>query len=346
MMIVELIEEARAAGARLAPACRELGLDPRTIQRWRAQDIGDDRRHGPKTRPKNKLSDAERAEVLAVVNSPAYRDKSPKQIVPLLADAGKYLASESTVYRILKEENQLEHRSRAKAPQSRPPREHRAIGPNQVYSWDITYLRSPVAGMFYYLYLFLDVWSRKIVGYRVAEAEDGEVAAALLREICADETVDTDALVLHQDNGAPMKGATFKATMDALGVTASFSRPRVSDDNPFSEALFKTMKYVPEYPKKPFSSREEAEAWVSEFVAWYNHEHLHSSIGFITPADRHASRSDEIFKRRERVYAAAKRLHPERWSRETRRWSSDKIVVLNPTNETKDEMNVHARTAA
>jgi transposase InsO family protein len=169
------------------------------------------------------------------VNSPAYRDKSPKQIVPLLADEGKYIASESTTYRVLREEDQLVRRGRTKPPESRPPREHRATGPNQVYSWDITYLRAPIAGMFFFLYLYIDVWSRKIVGFRVAEVEDGEIASQLLTELCAAEGVDPEALVVHQDNGAPMKGATFKATMDKLGVTASFSRPRVSDDNAFSE---------------------------------------------------------------------------------------------------------------
>lgn len=344
-MIVGWIDEARAAGARLRECCRELGLDPRTVQRWRAQDIGDDRRHGPKTTPANKLSQAERRELLAIANSPAYRDKSPKQIVPLLADQGQYVASESTFYRVLREEDQLAHRGRAKPPESRPPREHRATGPNQAWSWDITYLRAPIAGMFFYLYLYIDVWSRKIVGFRVAEVEDGKVAAALLEELCSTEAIDPNELAVHMDNGTPMKSATFKATMDRLGVTASFSRPRVSDDNPFSEALFKTMKYVPEYPKGPFASLVAAIAWVTRFVAWYNHHHLHSGIGFVTPADRHDGRSDEIFEHRRQVYENAKRRHPERWSGATRNWSAETIVVLNPTKETRIEMRDHARAA-
>lgn len=345
-MILRWLDEAQRNGARLAPACRELGLDPRTTQRWRSQDIGDDGRHGPKTTPKNKLSPAHRREVLAIANSPAYRDKSPKQIVPLLADEGRYVASESTFYRVLREENQLAHRGRAKAPEPRPPREHRATGPNQVYSWDITYLRAPIAGMFFFLYLYIDVWSRKIVGFRVAEVEDGEIASQLLREVCAAEGVDPEALVVHQDNGAPMKGATFKTTMDRLGVTASFSRPRVSDDNPFSEALFKTMKYVPRYPRRPFASLAAAAAWVTKFVAWYNHEHLHSGVGFVAPADRHAGRSDDILARRREVYEAAKQRHPQRWSGAPRRWTADAVVVLNPTKETRVEMDGLARDAA
>lgn len=345
-MILQWLDEAQRSGARLAPACCELGLDPRTIQRWRAQGIGDDRRHGPKTAPSNKLTAAERREVLAIASSPAYRDKSPKQIVPLLSDAGKYVASESTFYRVLREEKQLTHRGRAKPPKSRPPREQRATGPNQVVSWDITYLKAPIAGMFYFLYMYIDVWSRKIVGFRVAEVEDGEIASTLLSEVCTAEGVDPEQLVVHMDNGTPMKGATFKATMDLLGVTASFSRPRVSDDNPFSEALFRTMKYVPEYPNKPFGSLKEAIAWVTAFVAWYNHEHLHSGIGYVTPADRHAGSADDILAHRHEVYQAAQRRNPERWSGTTRNWTADDVVILNPTKETRREMNDHARAAA
>lgn len=345
-MILQWLDEAQRSGARLAPACHELGVDPRTIQRWRAQGIGDDRRHGPKTAPSNKLTAAERREVIAIASSPEYRDKSPKQIVPLLADAGKYVASESTFYRVLRDEQQLAHRGRAKPPTSRPPREQRATGPNQVLSWDITYLKAPIAGMFYFLYLYVDVWSRKIVGFRVAEVEDGEIASALLSEVCSAEGVKPKELVVHMDNGAPMKGATFKATMDRLGITASFSRPRVSDDNPFSEALFKTMKYVPEYPTRPFESVKAAEAWVSSFVAWYNEVHLHSGIGFIAPADRHAGHSDGILNRRRDVYEQAKARHPERWSGATRNWEADNVVVLNPTKETRIEMGLHARAAA
>lgn len=344
-MILGWIAEARAAGARQSACCRELGLDPRTVQRWRVSDVGDDQRHGPKSAPSNKLSPAERRRVLTIANSPRYRDKSSKQIVPLLADDGTYVASESTFYRVLREEDQLVHRGRAKPPATRPPREHRATGPNQVYSWDITYLRAPVAGMFFYLYMYLDVWSRKIVGFRVAEVEDGCIAADLLDEVCATNGVCSTELVIHQDNGSPMKGATFKATMDRLGVTASFSRPRVSDDNPFSEALFRTMKYVPEYPKKPFMSLADAIAWVTAFVSWYNHEHLHSGVGFVTPADRHDGRADEILEHRRAVYEAARTRNPERWSGQARSWATPDEVILNPTKETKSEMRRHVLAA-
>lgn len=345
-MIIGWINEAREAGARLAPCCSELGISRRTIQRWIAQDIGDDRRHGPKTEPKNKLSKAERCKVLEIANSRRFRDKSPKQIVPILASEGVYVASESTFYRVLHEQDQLARRGSTKPPESRPPREHRATGPNQVWSWDITYLRAPIAGVFFYLYMFVDVWSRKIVGFRVTSAEDGAIASELLKELCGEAGVDPERLVLHQDNGAPMKGATFKATMDKLGITASFSRPRVSDDNPFSEALFRTVKHCPEYPKGAFESLDAAIAWVTTFVRWYNHEHMHSGIGYIAPHDRHEGRSDELLAHRNDVYEAAKRRHPERWgSRATRNWSTPALVLLNPTKETREETKRHAQAA-
>lgn len=335
-MILGWIDEAQAAGARLAPACRIVGLDPRTVQRWRAQEGGDDRRHGPKTEPRNKLTKSERQAVLDTANRPAYRDKSPKQIVPDLAGKGVYIASESTFYRVLREAAQMAHRGRAKAPTSQPPSERRATAPGQVWSWDITYLRSPVAGAFFYLYLFVDVWSRKIVAHAVHDRECNELASSLLEQGLREEGVADVDLVLHADNGAPMKGATFKATMERLGIIPSFSRPRVSDDNPYSEALFRTLKYRPEYPSRPFESLEAARAWVEAFVAWYNGEHLHSAIGYVTPSDRHDGRADAVLEARRTVYQAAKRAHPERWgSRPTRAWQAPQEVFLNPTPDTR-----------
>lgn len=345
-MILSWLDEAQAAGARLAPACRELGLDPRTVQRWRAVGGGDDRRHGPKTDVPNKLTPAERRTVLEVANRAEFRDLSPKQIVPKLADQGTYVASESTFYRVLREEKQLVHRGRAKAPSSRPPTEHRATGPGQVWSWDITCLRSSVTGMFFYLYLFMDVWSRKVVAYDVCEEESTERASELLEQGLAREGLAHVDLVLHSDNGSPMKGATLKATMERLGVIPSFSRPRVSDDNPFSEALFRTLKYRPDYPRQPFQSCDEARAWAARFVAWYHRDHLHSGIGYVTPLDRHEGRDEAILAARRAVYEAARRRHPERWAgRKTRPWAAPRDVLLNPTKDTRLETPVHAAAA-
>jgi putative transposase len=286
-MILGLIDEAIQAGARQQDACEILELDPRTVQRWKAQGIGEDRRAGPRSAPANQISSEERAAIVALLCSPEYRDLPVSQIVPRLADEGEYLASESTMYRVLREEKLAAHRSTARPPRNTRPRELVATGPNQVWSWDITYLRSPIRGAFFYLYMIVDVWSRKVVGAEVHEAESTDLAAVLLRRACAREGIEPGQLVLHADNGGPMKGATLQATLELLGIAASFSRPRVSDDNAVSEALFKTVKYRPEYPSGPFGSLEAAREWVAWFVRWYNTEHRHSQITFVTPDQRH-----------------------------------------------------------
>ena len=299
------------------------------MQRWRAQQGGDDRRHGPRTSPANKLSDEERARVLEVANSPEFRDTSPKQIVPILADRGEYVASESTFYRVLRAEGLQKHRETSRQPIARPHAQT-ATGPGQVWSWDITYLRASVRGTFYYLYLFVDVWSRKIVGWEVHHEESMDHASVLVHRLARKEGIDAGKLVLHSDNGGPMKGATMKATLDALGITPSYSRPHVSDDNPYSEALFRTLKYRPEYPREAFGDITQARAWVAAFVDWYNLEHRHSAINYVTPEQRHAGKHFKLLQRRTGVYAAARQRHPHRWTGHTRSWAPIKEVHLNP----------------
>jgi len=314
-----------------------LDLDPRTVQRWRARRGGEDRRRGPRTSPANKLSGDERARVLELATSPKFRDLSPKQIVPILADRGQYIASESTFYRGLRAASQQKHRE----PSHRPVPRHRpgaltATGANQVWSWDITYLRASVRGTFYYLYLYLDVWSRKIVGWEVHPEESMDHAAELVTRVASKQGIDPEQLVLHSDNGSPMKGATMKATLDALGITASYSRPRVSDDNPYSESLFRTLKYRPEYPRQPFEDIAQARAWVAAFVDWYNLEHRHSAINYVTPEERHTGEHLALLKRRTAVYEAARKRHQKRWTGVTRSWNPLKEVHLNP-----DRVNTH-----
>lgn len=328
-MILDQVDTAAQEGARLQASCELLGIDKRTVERWRRQAGGDDRRCGSRRTPVNKLSVEERKQVLQVANSVEYRDLSPKQIVPQLADRGKYLASESTFYRVLREADQLKHREKSR-PAHHKPDEHVASGPCQLWSWDITYLRTAVRGSFYYLYLMVDVWSRKIMGWTVEEAESTDRAASLFAEICAEHHLDSLGLVLHSDNGGPMKGSTMLATLQRLGVVPSFSRPRVSDDNPYSESLFRTMKYRPDFPDKPFASLDEARAWVTGFVDWYNTVHLHSAIGFVTPDDRHCGRDCLLLENRRAVYERARRKNPERWSGTTRNWSHIETVTLNP----------------
>ena len=329
-MTLGLVHEAVESGARQERACDVAGIPPRTLQRWRKQGIGEDLRAGPKTPPKNKITEPERATMIEVANKPEYRDLSPKQIVPRLADEGIYLASESSFYRVLREEGQMHHRERSSPPVNARPRELVATGPNQVWTWDITYLLSSVKGVYFYLHLVLDIFSRKIVGWAVHDEENGEHAGELITAACRREGIDRGQVVLHQDNGAPMRCGTFKALVEALGVAMSFSRPHVSNDNPFVEALFRILKYRPEYPDRPFESREQAEAFITRFVDWYNNRHLHGNIRFVTPAARHAGHDREILARRADVYEQARRHHPERWSQSTRNWSPVTEVILNP----------------
>lgn len=331
-MIRAWIDEAVAAKARRGPACQVVGLSVRTLERWRAGPAGraEDARHGPRHAPPNKLSVAERRTLLDTVNTAAFRELSPHQIVPQLADLGQYLGSESTIYRVLRAEQLLAHRGRTKVPVRRPPRAHLATGPAQVWSWDITYLKTPVRGLFFYLYLMMDVWSRKIVGWNVYDVESADLAAALFTTTCAAHRLDPRGIVLHADNGGPMKGATMIVTLERLGVLASFSRPSVSNDNPFSESLFRTLKYRPEYPAQPFADLAAARAWVGAFVRWYNTAHLHSAIRFVTPDDRHAGRDRALLTARQRVYAAARARNPERWTGDTRNWNPIAVVALNP----------------
>lgn len=343
-MIFDLVEEAVRSGARREPACKILGLTARTLQRWGQQGGGDDRRQGPKSEPPNKLSVAERQRVLEIVNAPQYCDLSPNQIVPRLADDDLYVASEATMYRILREEELAAHRQRSQPAVRRRPKEHVATGPCQVFSWDITYLRSPVRGQYFYLYLILDVWSRKIMGAQVYGEESMDRAAELFQTTCRRHDLDPEGIVLHADNGGPMKGSTMLATLQVLGVVASFSRPRVSDDNPYSEALFRTLKYRPEFPSQPFASLAEARLWVEGFVVWYNTEHRHSAIRFVTPDERHYGRERAILKKRQRVYERARRQNPRRWSGSTRNWTPVETVYLNP--EKPVEADTELREAA
>lgn len=326
--VLDLIEEAVAAGARQEAACAELGLDARTVQRWRRQP--EDGRKGPKTTPPNALTAQQRRRVLDVLTSERFRDHSPRQIVPRLADEGVYVASESTMYRLLQSEQLNAHRGRSRPPTHHRPPELVATGVNTVWSWDITYLRAPVRGSFFYLYLVEDLYSRSIVGWAVHEEESAEAAGKLIEQSCRDLNVNSKGLHLHSDNGGPMKGATMLATLQRLGVVASFSRPRVSDDNPYSEALFRTLKYRPGFPNRPFSDINEARDWVSGFVRWYNTQHLHSALNFVTPADRYHGRDKAILAARHRLYQRARKRNPQRWSGDTRDWSEAPAVILNP----------------
>ncbi len=330
---VELIEEALGAGVPAKKACEELQISQRTYQRWNEGTAvrADGRAEALRAAPANKLSREERQQILATCNQRPYSSLPPSQIVPALADEGIYIGSEASFYRVLKEADQLHHRGKRQAARKvSKPTGCQATEPNQVWSWDITFLATTIAGLFYRLYLVMDIYSRKIVGWEIHENESAAHASVLIRKACLAEGICERGLVLHSDNGSPMKGSTMLATLQRLGIVPSFSRPTVSNDNPYSESLFGTMKYTPAFPSKPFDSLEAAREWVNGFVQWYNEEHRHSGIQFVTPAERHRGKDVVILAKRKAVYEVAKARNPGRWSRETRNWESAGAVWLNP----------------
>ncbi|PVX70883.1 transposase InsO family protein [Paraburkholderia unamae] len=330
--LIGLINEATLAGARQAHACKILGLSARTVQRWyRGEPDAVDGRTLRHHEPRHKLSAEERAELLAVANSAEFGHLPPSQIVPRLADRQRYIASESTFYRVPKAEKQLAHRRSERPAHSRSkPRSVCTDAPNQLYSWDITYLPTTVRGQYFYLYLFLDVFSRKIVGWQVYAEESSVLASEVLKDLCAREAIQANQVILYSDNGGPMKGATKLATLQALGVMPSLSRPGVSNDNPYSESLFKTLKYRRAYPLKAFDALLAARTWVGALVCWYNHEHRHSAIQFVTPAQRHANLDQDILDRRVALYETARQRNPLRWKGPTRNWQRVDAAHLNP----------------
>ena len=332
---VRLIDEAVTSGARKRQACEEMGITLRSYQRWTADGgvKADGRPGATRPEPRNKLTPAEREEILNVANSPPFQSLPPGQIVPALADQGRYIASESSFYRVLREHDQQHHRGRSKAPEVRPASTHSATGPNQVFCWDITWLPGPVRGSWFYLYLIMDLFSRKIVAWEVHHEELSELAAELVRKAFLREGIIGQPLVLHADNGSPMKGSALRETLRQLGGTASYSRPRVSNDNAYAESLFRTCKYRPDYPYNGLADIEEARSWVLSFVHWYNHDHKHSGLKFISPAQRHRGEGAAIMANREAIYEAARLRNPARWSGDTRNWQLPDVVHLNPEKE-------------
>jgi transposase InsO family protein len=278
------------------------------------------------------LSQAEREKLLAVANEPRFAAVPPARIVPMLADEGVYLASESSFARVLRQQGQNAHRGRAKAPKPvRPPTTHIADAPGQVWCWDMTYLPATVLGRWFHLYLILDLYSRKIVGWEVHETDESHHAVHLVRRTALAEGIATMAAkpVLHGDNGSTLKATTVLAMLNWLGITPSYSRPRVSDDNAYAESLFRTAKYRPEFPTKGFATLDEARAWAASFVHWYNVDHRHSGIRYVSPAQRHACKDHAILAARHDLYTRCRELHPARWSGKTRNWSPIGVVTLN-----------------
>lgn len=331
---LQWFNEAIADGARRYQAADILEISLKTLNRrdgGQGKAQADQRPVAKRTAPANQLSQEEEQKVLDTCNQPEFCQLPPSQIVPILADHGVYIASESSFYRILKKHGQLKHRGRSKQPQKRKkPTTHIATTANQVWSWDITYLPSRVKGQFWYLYLILDIYSRKIVGWEAYEAESGEYGQELLERTMLSEACLQAPPVLHSDNGAPMTSFTFKAKMESSGVISSYSRPRVSNDNPYSESMFRTVKYCPDYPSKGFDTLEDARHWMLKFARYYNCEHRHSGIKFVTPEQRHTGKDKQLLQNRKVVYEMAQARNPERFGGKTRNWEHIGEVALNP----------------
>lgn len=333
--LIESIDEAVTSGARQSKACQLVGITARTLQNWHKDGVVD-KRKGSEKHVVRKLSQKERQKIIEICTSERFKDMNPYEIVAILAQESNYIASESTMYRVLRAHNMIHQRSNDKPRQkSRKPPQVVATGPNQVFTWDITWLHTVVQGIFLYAYVIIDIFDRSIVGWEIHDREDEQLARDLFHRLS--KRLDISGAHLHSDNGNPMKGLSLMALLYTLGVSNSFSRPRVSDDNPFIESFFKTLKYSLKYPGR-FQNIAEAREWMAEFIDWYNTEHLHSSIGYVTPQQRRSGEDIKIFKTRNKTMDAARKQFPERWgNRPVRTWISKDTVILNP--DKKPEQN-------
>ena len=335
--VIEAIQEAVQSGARKEKACETIGISLRTIERWEKNLV--DRRKGPKKVPHNKLTFEEEEEIFRIVNRNEFADFNPWEIVVILLDKYKmYIASESTIYRILKKRKLLKHRASDRPNMSKKPDPIVVRAPREGWCWDITYIQLQVKSSFVYLYLITDIFSRFIVYWEVHFSQSDQLSAEMITRACEKENIIPGELILHADNGGPMKGARMLATLKDLGVKPSFSRPGVSDDNPISEALFGTLKRNRRYPQYGFEDIESARKWVDWFVNQYNNNHLHSGIKYVTPASRHNGLDRAILEERKRIYEEARSKNPKRWSQErTRNWSYIEEVVLNKSSNYKPQ---------
>ncbi len=332
---IDFLNECLNAGASIKAVADLIGICSRTLRRWwldiRGKGFSVDRRKGASREVAHRFTAKERQRVIDSVNDQRFADLTPAQIVAILAEVRVYVGSESTIYRTMRQEGLLNHRVRTRLP--REPREVpvlEATGIHQVLAWDITLLPGPVKGQFFYLYMVMDVWSRRILGAEVHEHECSELASAFFDRICRDEGISKEtAAILHSDNGAPMRSFTLAAKMAELGVSLSFSRPRVSNDNAYAESWFRTMKYHQSYPLRRFRDLLSVKAWMDGFVGWYNAEHRHSGIKYVTPNQRHYGHADGICAIRQQTYEEARQRHPQRWSRQPRDLSQPQIVSIN-----------------
>jgi len=335
--ILSLVDQAVADGASREKACQVIGIASSTLRRWRPGETVESDRRPDAVRPaqSHQLSDKEREHIICVCNQDEFASLPPSQIVPMLADTDQYIGSESTIYRVLRAHNQLHHRGRSQARKSRGcPTTHTATAPNQVWMLDVTWLPSRTKGLYYYLYMIEDLYSRYGVHWDVFEAENGENTKLVIEQAIWREQCILNPPTLHNDNGRALKSQTVHQKLLSLGIKPSHSRPRVSNDNAYIESFFRTLKYCPMWPSRGFESIEQARQWVHKFMHWYNDQHRHSAIKFVTPAQRHSGEDKQILQHRSEFYAEQQRANPSRWRGKTRDWSYIEAVTLNPEKMT------------
>jgi len=286
--------------------CETLGISRSSWYRSRKPKDADRRR------PPRKLTSTERNEVLHLLNSETFQDEAVPTVHAKLLDQGRYLCSQRTMYRILKAEKQVRQRRHEREHPAYQKPELLATGPNQVWSWDITRIKGPKPWIFYELYVVIDIFSRSVVSWCITEYESGEQARALIGSACARQGIKRQQLTVHSDRGRAMRSKCLANLYGELGVQSSFNRPHVSNDNPYSESHFKTLKYRPGYPER-FGSIEDARSHMRAFFQWYNHEHRHSGIAMMTPEEVHTGKADKVRRKRQAVLDAAYAAHPERF---------------------------------
>ena len=302
--------EQLAEHTNVAVACRSLEINRSSLYRRRRRL----RPHValPRQPVPRRLAEAERSIVLETLHSPRFVDKSPGEVFATLLDEGVYHCSERTMYRILEDSKEVrERRNQRRHPEYKKP-ELLAVKPNEVWSWDITKLKGPAKWSYFHLYVILDIFSRYVVGWMIADRESSAHAKRLIRTCCENQSIARGELTLHADRGASMKSKVVGQLLADLGVTKTHSRPHVSNDNPYSESQFKTLKYRPEFPKR-FGSIQDAKAFGRPFFDWYNNEHRHSGIAMLTPACVHYGLADEALNARHKVMISAQEQHPERF---------------------------------
>jgi putative transposase len=301
---------ARESGVSERAICEIIGLSRRTVQNWRRNGLRDRRKGSPRA-VAHRLSAVEEDFFFSVANSPRFADKTPEQIVATLAQEGEYIASASTLYRILRKRKELAHRRESRKPRKAfKPAYIPVSGPNQVWAWDITWLKTDVAGIFLFAYTVIDLFDRSIVGWTIETVESEEHAKMLFQRIMRD--LGVCPRIVHADNGNPMRGVTLAVFLDSLAVTRSYSRPRCSNDNAFLESWHKTLKYTVGYPEY-FTSLDNARHWYADFINWYNTEHLHSGIGYVTLLQRRNGAAALIFEKRNCTIRMARSRNPLRW---------------------------------